>query len=424
MRILYLSDTPVSIKETIDGYNGRGWIESELELLHGEPDLLIGVAYNSKIKLSKRNEKNITFYPIQSSYTFNWKVLNAIPRWLGLYDSRKDICKILKVIDDFNPDIIYLWGTEWFGLNIIGRTNIPIIVHIQGISIPYYAYFLPPNHSTFGLLCNSIYTPISFLKANSFFFQKRRFKKMAERERRNLPYVEYYFGRTAWDCSVTRLLSPNSVYFQLNEVLRNPFYTAKKWNGMSGEVIEIVSTISNAAYKGLDLIYKCAAILYSVSKLKIHWIVCGIDNRSESKKMFKSYYTSNDRVVVDLIGIVSADKLISLLQTSTMYVHPSYIDNSPNSVCEAQYLGVPVIATNVGGVSSLIVDGRTGFLLPANDFCLLAYKILELSADREMAKTLSKNEIQCAEIRHDKHIIKHRFMEVCQYILEHRTFNS
>ena len=221
----------------------------------------------------------------------------------------------MKVIDDFNPDIIYLWGTEWFGLNIIGRTNIPIIVHIQGISIPYYAYFLPPNHSTFGLLCNSIYTPISFLKANSFFFQKRRFKKMAERERRNLPYVEYYFGRTAWDCSVTRLLSPNSVYFQLNEVLRNPFYTAKKWNGMSGEVIEIVSTISNAAYKGLDLIYKCAAILYSVSKLKIHWIVCGIDNRSESKKMFKSYYTSNDRVVVDLIGIVSADKLISLLQT-------------------------------------------------------------------------------------------------------------
>lgn len=419
MRILCLSDTPVSIKETKDGYNGRGWIESELDLLQEEIDLSIGVAYNSKIMLPKRNEKQVTLYPIQSSYVFNWKFLNAIPRWLNLYDSKKDICKIQKIIDDFKPDIIYLWGTEWFGLNIVGKTNVPIVVHIQGISIPYYTCFLPPNHSVLGLLCNIIYNPVSFFKANSFFFQRKRFKKMAEREKRNLLNVKYYLGRTAWDYSVTRLFSPNSIYFQLNEVLRAPFYTAKKWNNLNGKIIEIVSTISDATYKGLDVIYKCASILASVSALDIHWTVCGISNHSEAKKMFKPYYAKNDRVIVDLIGVVSVEKLIPLLQKSTIYVHPSYIDNSPNSICEAQYLGVPVIATSVGGVSSLIIDGETGILIPANDVCLLAYKILELSDNKDMARMLSVNEIQCAENRHDKYVIKSELIDACKKILDY-----
>lgn len=417
MRILYLSDTPISMKETKDGYNGRGWIESELELFQNDSDLLMGVAYNSKIELQKINEKNIIFYPIQSSYSFNFKILNVIPRWLNMYDSQKDVCKIQEAIDDFKPDVIYLWGTEWFGLNIVKKTNIPLVVHIQGISIPYYTCFLPPNHSTFNLLCNNIFTPISFLKANSLFFQKKRFKKMAEREKKNLPYVKYYTGRTLWDYSLTRLLSPNSTYFQLNEVLRAPFYIAKKWSYVSGEVIEIVSTISNATYKGLDVIYKCASILASVSTLKIRWTVCGVDNSSEIKKMFKRHYKENDHVTINLAGIVNADNLISLLQKAKIYVHPSYIDNSPNSVCEAQYLGVPVIATNVGGISSLIIDGETGFLVPSNDFCLLAYKILELYANKDLVERLSINEIKCAEIRHNKQIIKCKLIDIFQHIL-------
>lgn len=421
MRILFLSDTPVSIKDTKDGYNGRGWIESELELLQGEPNLFIGVIYNSKIKLSKSIKDNIAFYPIQSSYIFDWKLLNAIPRWLNLFDSPNDVHNIQKAIDDFKPDIIYLWGTEWFGLNIVREAKVPLVVHIQGIGIPYYGCFLPPNHSSSGLLLNSFNAPISFLKANTFFFHKKRFKKMAEREIRNLPHVKYYFGRTTWDYSVTHLLSPNSTYFQLNEVLRAPFYTSEKWNNVGGEVIEIVSTISNAAYKGLDLIYKCVSILYSVSKVRVHWTVCGIDNNSEAKKLFKSYHIPNDRVKVDLVGIVSAEKLISLLLESTMYIHPSYIDNSPNSVCEAQYLGVPVIATNVGGLSSLIVEGETGLLVPSNDFCLLAAKIMNLSADKDMQRKISKNEIQLAETRHDKQVIKKRLLEVCLHILEQET---
>ena len=64
----------------------------------------------------------------------------------------------------------------------------------------------------------------------------------------------------------------------------------------------------------------------------------------------------------------------------TAYVHPSYIDNSPNSVCEAQVLGVPVVATDVGGVPSIVENGKTGWLVPANDPVATASRLSGLAS--------------------------------------------
>lgn len=71
---------------------------------------------------------------------------------------------------------------------------------------------------------------------------------------------------------------------------------------------------------------------------------------------------------------MNSDKLVELLLESDLYVHTAYIDNSPNAICEAQYLGMPIIATYVGGVPSLIEQGKDGVLIPANDPFMLAEK--------------------------------------------------
>ena len=93
-------------------------------------------------------------------------------------------------------------------------------------------------------------------------------------------------------------------------------------------------------------------------------------------------------------------------------VHPSYIDNSPNSVCEAQYLGVPVIATNVGGVSSLIDNGMNGILVQSHDAYMLAGKIKMLAEAPELQKGLSRNAILAASARHDSRQIISTLMDI------------
>ena len=77
------------------------------------------------------------------------------------------------------------------------------------------------------------------------------------------------------------------------------------------------------------------------------------------------------------------------------------MDNSPNSVCEAQMIGVPVVAAAVGGVPSLVEDGVTGLLaVPGNaeDF---AEKIRSLIVDADRAATIAGRGAAEAASRHD-----------------------
>lgn len=69
-----------------------------------------------------------------------------------------------------------------------------------------------------------------------------------------------------------------------------------------------------------------------------------------------------------------------------MYVHPAYIDNSPNALCEAMLLGVPCIASYVGGIPSIIQNEVSGLLAPANEPYYLAEKIYWLSKNKMLQK--------------------------------------
>jgi glycosyltransferase involved in cell wall biosynthesis len=60
-----------------------------------------------------------------------------------------------------------------------------------------------------------------------------------------------------------------------------------------------------------------------------------------------------------------------------MLVLPTLMDTSPNVIPEAQIVGVPVVATNVGGIPEMIDDGRTGVLVPPNSADALAAAIVE-----------------------------------------------
>lgn len=84
---------------------------------------------------------------------------------------------------------------------------------------------------------------------------------------------------------------------------------------------------------------------------------------------------SHQDLNINICGVATAEQLREALLHSTVYVQPSYIENSPNSVAEAQILGVPVVATNVGRTSSMVTHGKDGFLFPATDPYMAAYSI-------------------------------------------------
>ena len=123
---------------------------------------------------------------------------------------------------------------------------------------------------------------------------------------------------------------------------------------------------------------------------------------------------------VNIRGSVGKEVLVNELCNSSVYVHPSYIDNSPNSVCEAQLIGIPVLATNVGGIPTLVKDGETGFLFPANDPYMLANLIKMVVKDVSLSEKISFAEISVAKARHNPDSIKTTLLNVYNYILNEK----
>jgi glycosyltransferase involved in cell wall biosynthesis len=67
---------------------------------------------------------------------------------------------------------------------------------------------------------------------------------------------------------------------------------------------------------------------------------------------------------------------------------PSHSEGSPNVVLEAMAAGLPIAATQVGGVPEIIVDRETALLVPARDPDALAAAVGELLMDPELSRRL------------------------------------
>jgi glycosyltransferase involved in cell wall biosynthesis len=77
------------------------------------------------------------------------------------------------------------------------------------------------------------------------------------------------------------------------------------------------------------------------------------------------------------------------LKASSILIVPSRMESIPQVIKEAFYLKIPVIATNVGGIPELIIDNKTGILIPPNDPKILENSINKLLVDDKTSKRLA-----------------------------------
>lgn len=90
--------------------------------------------------------------------------------------------------------------------------------------------------------------------------------------------------------------------------------------------------------------------------------------------------------VVDFVGFSSDVRTV--VPALDVLVHPSNLDASPNVIKEGMAMGVPVVATNVGGIPEIIVDGKSGLLVPPGDPEAMSCAISLALDDHELRKRL------------------------------------
>lgn len=79
------------------------------------------------------------------------------------------------------------------------------------------------------------------------------------------------------------------------------------------------------------------------------------------KKLIREHHLEEK---VTMLGRLDAEEMKKQYLSCHVFVCPSALENSPNSVGEAMLLGVPCVAANVGGIHNILTDGGDGFLYP------------------------------------------------------------
>jgi colanic acid/amylovoran biosynthesis glycosyltransferase len=96
-------------------------------------------------------------------------------------------------------------------------------------------------------------------------------------------------------------------------------------------------------------------------------------------------------------GFISQNQLRELFYQSHIFLHPSEIggdgnqEGVPNSMLEAMASGLPVFATEHGGIPEAIENGRSGILVPERDDAALALVLLERTANPEGLAAIARN---------------------------------
>ena len=91
---------------------------------------------------------------------------------------------------------------------------------------------------------------------------------------------------------------------------------------------------------------------------------------------------------VELVG--ERDDVPELLATADLFVLSSRSEGLPLSILEAMAAGLPVVASRVGGIPEVVVDGETGLLVPPGDPQRLADAVERLLADPSLRRRLGE----------------------------------
>lgn len=378
-----------------------GWMRSlALKLKEIEPDLELAIA--SRIKEVKQLEEvragGFTFYALPGS----------------LYQDEYDpsIENDWKEISArFAPNVVHIHGSEYpHGLAYVRAVGSRgVCVSIQGIVSRYARHYLAgiPNrefrrHFTFYDLFIAS-TPMTELK---------KCISRGHLEEELISKVAHVVGRTAWDHDHCWAINPHAAYHFCNETLRSPFYSDKKWDVNQCRRYRIFLSQAAKPIKGLHrLIEALPLILRSYPDTEVY--VAGnnfIDTSSLRSRLRRTTYASYIHSLIEkyhlrekfhFTGMIDAEQMAEQFRQAHLFVCPSSIENSPNSLGEAQLIGCPVVASYVGGVPDMVEHEKTGLLYRFEETEMLASSVCRIFGDDDFARRLSVREIEVAGKRHD-----------------------
>lgn len=404
MKVLWFCNTPCGATEKLTGekITGGGWLDALSKVVSRRKEIQLHIAFYWGEEISVFQYQGIWYHPILKKDDKS-KLSRAIGRFQMVYNHKMYnvgcVVKLMNVISELNPDLIHIHGSEKnFGFISSKDVSCPIVLSIQGILSPYYYKLFSGFTKREVLKSENLLTK---LIGSGIKQQEATMCKNAADERSFLSKIDYIIGRTYWDKMCSLALNPRREYFIVNEILRDVFYHNKWEKHPRHYPIELVSTVSNGLYKGVEMIFAVSKILMK-GHFPFRWNIIGLNKNDRIIKLAKkkSKYEYDIENIV-FRGRVEARGIVKILQESDLYIQVSHIENSPNSLCEAMIMGMPILASFAGGTSSILENNKEGMLIQSGEPYVLAGAIIDAAQRFQDFIDMGENARHRAVIRHN-----------------------
>jgi glycosyltransferase involved in cell wall biosynthesis len=334
-----------------------------------------------------RNEtvrrNGVTFHVVRHAFPYTCRGFPPYLRldlWSRYAYLRRQTTRLLKRLQ---PDLIHVHGTEYgYGLVALD-TGLPTIVTMQGI----VSRLMQGSPTT----ANWLQAPI---------------------ERYVIRNISYFGTRTAWATEFIRSLNKTATVYDLPEAVGEVFF--KTAGGSLGQKnILMVGLVHRP--KGIeDALEAMRIVLAACPGARLVVVGAGIQKYLGELQRRAEVIGVNGSI--DWLGFKTAAEIADLHAQSALLVHPSHLDNSPNSVAEAMASGLPVIASNVGGIPSMIEHNRTGILVAPRSHRELANAMIGLLRSKPDRERLAGAAREVALARHRPAYVAERTLHVYQDI--------
>lgn len=389
MKVLWVVNSTLNdLSRALFGRGSNGvWMEALLSDFRGREDYKIVVATTLPRKTPYRLEKgNITYYALPDDYPLFYN------------ENKPENIRIWKeLIETEQPDLIQVWGTEFTpGLCALRvAKGIPSVIYMQGLlkSIAEaYRAGIPERE------LKKTKTLRDFLRHDSILQQEQRFRAGAVKEAEMLRLAGNIISENEWCNSTVRAIVPNVKVYDCPLSI-NKVFSEYRWDAKTVERHSVICTASGYTIKGFHI------LLQAIDRLKgdypdIKLYVPGKKMVAEKglrgflhhdgytkyiEKLLRKYRLADHMV---WLGNLPQEKLAAEYVGRRVFVMPSAIENHSSSLKEAMIVGMPCVASAVGGIPEYVRDGESGFLYPFEDVSALTDRIRQIFEDDELATRL------------------------------------
>lgn len=414
MRILWITNIlfPEALLKLTGqkGSNFGGWMLGSADALlkNDEIQLYVASVSHEVNELTKIKGKQIVYY--------------AIPYGKGNVKINNEYIKYWKQIQsEVEPDVVHIHGTEFSHghayLKACGNKN--VVISIQGLTSIYSNYY----HSGIPFLDIIRNTTFHTILKGGIIYDKKIFVKRGMFETEMIKMSKHIIGRTSWDKANIWAINPNAEYHFCNETLRNEFYDGSIWEYDKCNKHTIFLSQAGYPIKGLHQLLKAMPLILrhypdttiriagnDITKLQSirDWI--RYSNYSKYIRNLIKKYELKNRIF--FTGNLNAEEMKQEYLKCNVFVCPSTIENSPNSLGEAQILGVPCVASYVGGIPDMMKRDEE-HLFRFEEVPMLAFNICNIFK----AKSKNKSSMDEAFKRHNQKKNSERLCEIYNLII-------